>query len=338
MKIIIVYFVAIFLVLFSFSFALAENTNDSNVSMLISAPVADDLSSVSDVSSGAVFWKEVGLWFTFNQERKMEKEMELAQMRLQQAEFATVHNRTQNAEKALEAYGKLIERVNKRGESIRANNASVGALKLAAMDQAILAHQQRLMKISDDLNNANLTEEQRVRLEERFAHAENVTGHLQEVQSEREEKIKARLMAEGNLSESEAENRIEKAKENAEEMVNGARKAWNDFKDEAKSNNMTPKEFAKERMQETRAEIKSSDFRGPGSEVSIQEREINRLRNESLNGNGSKEQERLQIQDSLESSAGNGTEVTLRVRNEDTLGCPEGCTCGDRGVILECNN
>ncbi len=298
-KTIITGFAALFLMLFSFSFALAEDTNDSDVPMLISAPVADDLSNVSDISSGTVFMKEVGLWFTFNQERKMEKEMELAQMRLQQAEFATLHNRTQNAEKALEAYGKLIERVNKRGESVQANNVSVSALRLAAMDQAILSHQERLMKISSHLDNADLTEEQRVRLQERFAHAENVTGHLQEVQSEREERIKTRLMAEGNLSEAEAEARIEKAKENAEEMVDGARKAWNNFKDEAKSNNMSPNELAKERMQEIRAEVRSS-----GSEVSIQERE--RLRNESLDGNGSKEQDREQIQEQLEESAGNG--------------------------------
>lgn len=252
--------------MFASSLVLAEENATPN---LISENTNSIQSNVSDVSSGKIFWKEVGLWFTFNQERKAEKEMGLAQMRLQQAEYATQHNMTKVAEKALDAYEKLIGKAGKRMElAQKTGNSSAGAIKLAAMDQAILAHQERITKLSSMLENANLTAEQKVRLEEKIAHAENVTLHLQEVQSDKEEKMKIRLMAEGNLTETEAEALINDAKDKTEEIVDGAKNAWKNFKDEAKSNNMTAKELAKERRQEFRDEMKSSISEGKGSNKS----------------------------------------------------------------------
>lgn len=261
MKTIIIGCVALFLMLFSFSFALAENetsnVSDEVVPILISEPPVVTL-NVTDVSSGNIFWKEVGLWFTFNQEKKMEKEMELAQMRLQQAEFAASHNRTRAAENALEAYEKLIARAEKRSELIKENNGTDSrVLRLAAMDQAILAHQERIQKLSDYLATANLTDEQKAKIQDRLDKAENVTSHLQEVQSEKEDKIKTRLMAEGNLTEAEAEAKIEDAKDKADELVEGAKDAWKNFKDEAGARNMTSRDFAEERRQEVRVEVRN---------------------------------------------------------------------------------
>lgn len=262
MKTIITGFVAIFLMLFSFSFALAENEtiNVSGEPMLISEPPVVTLNA-TDVGSGKIFWKEVGLWFTFNQEKKMEKEMVLAQMRLQQAEFAASHNRTQAAENALEAYEKLIARAEKRSELIKETNGTDSrVLRLAAMDQAILAHQERIQKLSDYLATANLTDEQKAKIQNRLNKAENVTSHLQEVQSEKEDKMKEKLMFERNMTEAEAEAKIEDAKDKADELVVGAKDAWKNFKDEAKVRNMAPKDSVIERRQEVRNEIRPPRF------------------------------------------------------------------------------
>jgi len=252
-------FVALFLMLFSFSFALAENetVNSSDVPMLISEPPVVNLNA-TDVGSGKIFWKEVGLWFTFNQEKKMEKDMELAQMRLQQAEFATANNMTQAAENALDAYEKLIARAEKRRALINEGNSTDSrVLRLAAMDQAIFAHQERIQKLSDYLATANLTDEQKAKIQDRLNKAENVTTHLHEVQSEKEDKMKTRLMAERNMTEAEAEAKIEDAKDRADEIVGGARDAWRNFRDEAGARNMTPKDLAEQRRQEFRSEVRN---------------------------------------------------------------------------------
>lgn len=217
-----------------------------------------DGSGVAQVSSSTIFWRQVGLLFTFNQERKMEKEMVLAQLRLQQAEYATQNNMSQAAENALDKYGKLIDKAEKRAELVqKVGNAGVSAMKLAAMDQAILAHQEKIAKLSSILENSNLTADQKVRLEEKVAHAENVTLHLQDVQSNKEEKMKIRLMAESNMTEVEAEAKIVDAKDNAQEIVSGAKVAWKNFKDEAKEGNVTPKELAKEKRQGFKDEVKN---------------------------------------------------------------------------------
>lgn len=247
--------------MFASSLVLAEDnaTDKCFGSAADGVKCGSNTSEVAEVSSGTIFWKEVGLWFTFNQERKMDKEMELAQLRLKQAEYATQNNMTKAAEKALNSYAKLIARANKRSELIQAKDStSADMVKLAAMDQAILAHQATIERISAKLATANLTDEQRVVLEARLANAENVTVHLQDVQSDKEEKMKIRLMAEGNMTEEEAEAKIDEAKDKADEVVGGAKEAWNNFKEEARANNMTPKELAKERRQEFREEVKGS--------------------------------------------------------------------------------
>lgn len=238
--------------LFASALVLAEDDSTTSVSMLTSEN-SNVVENVTDVSSGTMFWKNVGLWFTFNQERKMEKEMELAQLRLQQAEYATQNNKTKAVEKALDSYQKLMDRVNKRADALKdGSNISLGALKLAAMDQAILVHQVRLDRLNSLLATANLTDEQRAKLEEKIAHAENVTAHLEEVQSSKEERIKTRLMAQGNLTEVQAEAIIEDAKNKAEASIDKDVAAWKDFKDRVKANNMSPKEFAKEQKKDFR--------------------------------------------------------------------------------------
>lgn len=221
--------------IFASTMVLAEddNTMDNNLTTNTCLNDSDGnecglnpTTNVTNIDSGKIFWKQAGLWFTFNQERKVEKEMNLAQLRLQQAEYATLNNNTKVAEKAMNSYNKLMERVNKRNQKIEEReekqslNESVS--KLAAMDKAILAHETSIVRISDKLAIANLTEEEKTILEARLAKAQNSTAHLKEVQARKEERIQTRLMAQKNLTEDEAEEEIDDAKiQNRNQKVKG---------------------------------------------------------------------------------------------------------------------
>ena len=235
------------------------NANDSVDNITTTSEPAEDLANVTNVGSGTIFWKEVGLWFTFNQENKMNKEMDLAQLRLQQAEYDAKYNKTDAAEKALDAYQKLVDSAKKRSELITSKDtANVAMVKLAAMDQAIAAHEARITKLSNFLANANLTADQKVKIDARLAQAQNVTAHLQDVQTSKEDKIRTRLMAQGNLTEDQAQAMIDNAKEKAFNATNGKpRQAWQNFRNESAANNMTVRQYATQQRQEVKNEIKA---------------------------------------------------------------------------------
>lgn len=275
MKTIITGFVALFLMLFSFSFALAEN-DTANVSivsnetpMLISAPVDVELDNVSETeATGNLFWKKLDIWFTFNQEKKAEKELKLAELQLVRARVAARNNNTRAMENALEAHKQLIERVQERISKIENGNASQ---KLVGLDRAIQVHQARIARFNAQLNNSNLSAEQIEKLQEKIEQVQENTDHLREVAQEKRDRIEQRAM---NLSEERS-----------------------------------------------------------------REKDMNRTRNE--------------IQDELENQTEEENEnesgVVLIGSNESQnnsfssdeiggiVGCPTGCVCGDRGVILECN-
>ena len=273
MKTIITGFIALFLMLFSFSFALAENetvnVSEEVIPTLISAPVEDSvLNETEEVTeteaTGSIFWKRAGIWFTFNQEKKAEKELKLAELQLVRARIAARNNNTGAMENALEAHKKLIERVQERVSKIENGNASG---KLTGLDMAIQAHQARIARFNAQLNNSNLSAEQIEKLQERIEQAQENTQHLREVANERREKLELRLNA-----------------------VNGS------------------KEQLRERARE---------------------RVMDQVENESEDESEDLDDDSNESEDSSDDS--NKT-------NEDTVGCPDGCTCGDRGVILECKD
>lgn len=180
---------ALFLMLFSFSFALAENVSDNssneNTPMLISAPVeAGDLneSEVENEAKGNLFWKQMDIWFTFNQEKKAEKELKLAEFQLVRARIAAKNNNTRAMEGALEAHRRLIEKVQERVSKIENGNASE---KLIGLDRAIQVHQARIARFNAQLNNSNLSAEQIENLQEIIEKAQENTQHLREVANEK---------------------------------------------------------------------------------------------------------------------------------------------------------
>lgn len=166
-----------------------------------------------DAGAGKIAWKQMQLWFTFNQERKLEREMDLARLRLIQAKIAAKNNNSAAMEKALEAHDRILERARRRMEAIKlvsdAKGIDATALKIVGLERAIQVHEKRIAFISNVLANANLTEAQREKLEARLAKVENVTAKLGELNQAKQEQIKTRLMAVKNMTEDEAEKLIE---------------------------------------------------------------------------------------------------------------------------------
>jgi len=268
MKNIIIGLTALFLVLLSFSFALAENDtiNASIVSnetpMLISAPINSEINNVSEEeATGNLFWKRFDIWFTFNQEKKAEKELKLAELQLVMARVAERNNNTKAMEMALKAHQNLIDRVKMRISRFDINSTDLTA-KLLGLERAIEVYQLRIDRLNVKLNRSNLTTEEVVRIQARIDQAENNTQHLMDVAKEKRDRIEQRAI---NRSEERSRQR-----------------------DMNRTRNQTEEEDENE-----------SETVLSGSNVS----ENNNFSSDEMGG---------------------------------VVGCPAGCVCGDRGVILEC--
>lgn len=147
---------------------------------------SEDIETTETVSQGEIVKKQIGLWFTFNQEKIAEKQLELAKLRLIQARIAAKNNNTEAMEKALEAHERILTKFQERMEKVKAKNVS--AEKLTGLERAIQVHEARITKMETILANAELTDAQRTRIEAKIAHAENVTSHLRNVEAKIEEK------------------------------------------------------------------------------------------------------------------------------------------------------
>ena len=173
--------------------------------------INDELNeSVSAVDIGMA---KIGIWFTFSQEKKAEKELKLARLQLIRAKIAALNNNTGAMEKALEAHERIIARVQNRINAIDGKATKAGikdtAAKLVGLERAIQVHEARIAKLGEILSSGNLTEEQVANVQARLDQAENSTAHLKEVKAAKIDKIKTRLMAVANMTEEEAEDEIE---------------------------------------------------------------------------------------------------------------------------------
>jgi len=225
MKTIITGFVALFLMLFSFSFALAENetTNESATPMLISAPVENTSMEVEDnetVSDSQVFWKKVGIAFTFNQEKKAEMELKLAEMELIRARIASKNNNTNAMVKALEAHQRLIARVQERVSKFDEKKNSTE--RVVGIERAIQAHEAKIARLNNLVaTNPNLTAEQIANIQARISQAENNTQHLRDVAEAKLDKLELRRLA-MNASGDRVQERKELRNESERLGLNGS--------------------------------------------------------------------------------------------------------------------
>ena len=222
--------------LFAIPFALAqEDTSNTteDTPMLISANTVTDANTEieaeaeadleEDVSSWQIGRKTVGLWFTFNQEKIAEKQLELAKLRLVQARVAAKNNNTEAMEQALEAHERIMEKVQARMQIIASKNLSSD--KLVGLNRAIQVHEARISRLSNLLESANLTEEQRTRVEARIQQQTEVTENLNEVQSRIQERVQ------------EMTQKVEELKEEAESENKTVQQVWEEQREERQAEN-----------------------------------------------------------------------------------------------------
>lgn len=159
--------------------------------MLISENPTDSQEAEDNetASTRAIISNRVRTWFTFNQEKKAELELKLADLRLIQAKIAARNNDTEAMNKALEAHERLINKIEERIAGMKDKNVT-------GLQNAIAVHTMRLNKLQDILANANLTDSQRAKLQNKIIHLQNVTTKLEGVNQRIQEREENRTLRE----------------------------------------------------------------------------------------------------------------------------------------------
>lgn len=193
--------IALFLMLFSFSFAMAENVDNSSSEdspMLISAQEDEGNISESEAMEN-LFWKKADIWFTFNQEKKAEKELKLAELQLVRARVAAKNNNTKAMEGALEAHQRLIEKIQKRISKFEDKDSAAelknATDKLVGLERAMEVHELRIDRLNVLLNNSNLSADEIAKIQARIEKAENSTQHLRDVSEAQRERNELKIKA-----------------------------------------------------------------------------------------------------------------------------------------------
>ena len=254
----LVAFIALALVFAVMPLALAENNTDLPEEPALIAPppisIEDNSSQVNEdneadlelnesVGSGTILGQQIKLWFTFNKEKKMDQELKLARIRLIQANIAMKNNNTVAMEKALAAHERIMnkveERMNQIKEGPKLNKLNDSAVKLVGLERAIQVHERRIAFIQDKLENANLTDEQRSKLEARLEKAQNNTAHLVQISEDKKENIKNRLMTVGNLTEEQAQALVEQREETIEQKIQERKEQREKIREQIRENRQT---------------------------------------------------------------------------------------------------
>jgi len=204
--------------------ALAEEVTDepnliATENSTVDQTTADEINDELNESVNAVdtTLARIGIWFTFNQEKKAEKELKLARLELIKAKIAALNNNTKAMEKALTAHDRIIAKIQERINAIDGKAAKEGVQnsisKLVGLEMAIEIHEARIVKLNEILASANLTEEQIAKMQARLDQAVNNTAHLKEVEAAKIDKLTTRLMAISNMTEEEVAAQIQEIKD-----------------------------------------------------------------------------------------------------------------------------
>jgi len=176
----------------------------------LAAEAAEDDNATA--STGEIMRTQIKSWFTFNQAKKAELELKLANLRLIQARIAAKNGNEKAMTNALEAHERIINRVQERMKKIDGSSDAKAlnnsAEKLVGLERAIQVHELKIGRLNSLLANANLTDEQKARIEAKIAKTQNVTAKLAELSTQKKEDIKTKLMAVRGLTEEEADKVI----------------------------------------------------------------------------------------------------------------------------------
>src|SRR3990172_2497628 len=196
------------------------------------ADLSDNLEEDAGTTPDSAFyglktgWEKVGLWFTFDQEKKAEKELGLARKRLLEIRAMADKGDIEAMKKAQEKHDELVERAQERLESIKEDSEEgkikEGAKKVIGLEVALAAQQHRIEVLKDILAEKNLTDEARAAIESTLERMENKTAMFELKIEQKKDKIKIRLRAITNKSEIEIEIEIKDISDEA--GLEGAKK------------------------------------------------------------------------------------------------------------------
>jgi len=237
--------------------ALAEDvpmliSANTNSSIDVSQDIEDiDAELNETVSPWQINKEKMKNWFTFNQEKKTERELKIAKMLLIEARIQARNNNTNAMEKSLEAHNRILEKLQERiGKINQEPSALDGAQKVIALERAIQAHEATIARWQTLLENESLTEEQIAKIELKIQKAENMTAKLGEIQEAKRDKFKVKLMAIGNLTDEEAESEIEEAEEN--HNMSNIREIVKESREQRKEQRESQREERKNQMEALR--------------------------------------------------------------------------------------
>lgn len=162
-----------------------------------------------NVSRFDLFKERLALRFTFNKEKRAEKELKLAGMLLNRAKIAARNNNTKAMEKAIEEHNRLMERVRQRVEE--ANRKNMSSEKLRGLDRAIQVHEAKIERFTQRLQNENLSQKQRESIEKMLNNSQKSIEVLNQLRELREERkvLKEKLKGDGLHEEEKARIRAE---------------------------------------------------------------------------------------------------------------------------------
>lgn len=203
------------LMLFAVPFALAETSLEAENSQI----AEDSLSSNPGMTPDSAFyslklgWERARLAFTFNQEKKAQFELNLAERRLLEIRKMAEKGNVQAMEKAQARHDALIESAQARLSSIQEDTKEAQirttAEKVVGLERAILAHENRIEVLKDILSEQNLSDEARTAMESAVARMENRTQEMSQKLEEKKDRVKTRLRAVSGDNAEDVESAIE---------------------------------------------------------------------------------------------------------------------------------
>jgi len=181
-------------------------------------------------------WEKFKLFFTFNQEKKAEKEMQLADAMLAKAQKMAEKGNLQAMESAQKEYEKLTIRAQERIQKLEGKNSESSVKTTARIENQIELHNMRLAQLKESLIATNLTDEERVRVENAIERISNRSEKLEETVKRVNEKQRTRAMATDGITETQADKKISEIRNKAMNLT--------EFKKEVAENRINQTEKA----------------------------------------------------------------------------------------------
>ena len=157
----------------------------------------------------------LALGLTFNKEKRAEKQLEIAQKRLLEMKKMIAKNKLQQAEKLQARYEERIQRANEILQGLQEDGSQAAILanakNIAKLQNRIENHEMAIEALKNVIAEKNMTDEQKAKLEAVLESMENKTEAMKANAEQRQDKIKDRLRAVTNKSESEVDALLKNA-------------------------------------------------------------------------------------------------------------------------------